>query len=141
MILDAAQAVNTVVRTLLPTGSGPTKGVRVMLKYNMADYSHEEDDASYQGYLVLLFRCTFNYMTVWAAYSHSPKPAEFKFVGHHDSGWRGVVETEVRDLENRVKAGFQSSFGKSDSPCYYSTLDSVQGVEIEADDRTLFSVK
>lgn len=139
MKFDADATLNTIVSTLLPKGSGPTKGLRVTVSYGLSDYS--EDDAEETATLTFLFRCTFNYVTVWSGEGHHPSPGSYRFVGHHDSGWRSCIRSELAELEEACKVEFEKNYGKRPKATPYARIHDISLVEIDADDKIVKAVK
>ena len=138
MKFDADATLTTLVPAFLPVGSGSTKGLRVVVTYSLSDYG---DDAEESAILSLLFRCTFNYRTVWAAPGHNPNPNSYRFIGHHDSGWRSCVRDQLAELEETCKVSFEKRWGKRPKAIPYARLQEISLVEIDADDQTVKAVK
>jgi hypothetical protein len=141
MNVDAADTIDTFMNFMLPpSGNGDAKAIRVTVNASMEDFSAEEDDVAVDATVYILFHRPLNYMGVYSATEYFAKAQDYKFAGRHDSGWRSLVSTLIRNLERDVRVSFEKRFPTAKGT-FQARVREVEEFVVEVEDKSLISIR
>lgn len=141
MNVNAADTIDTFINFMLPpSGNGDTKAIRVTVNASMEDFSAEDEDVAVNADVYILFYRPFNYMSVFHTSEYFAGAQDYKFAGSHDSGWRSLVGTLIRDLERSVRADFEKQFPTAKGT-FQARVRTVQEFVVEVENKSLISIR
>jgi hypothetical protein len=143
MNVDAADTIDTFMNFMMPpSGNGDARAIRVTVNASMEDFTadRDEDGVAVDATVYILFHRPFNYMGVYYATEYFAKAQDYKFAGRHDSGWRSLVGTLIRDLERSVRADFEKRWPEAKGT-FQARVREVEEFVVEVEDKSLTSIR